>query len=244
MKRLMAASALALAVSLGAPAYADQFVQNGDFTNLTNGVGQLGFNTNAVGWFVQPVSPGGPTYEFVMANGTAGSNGQFGNVSLWTLSNGGSNTWTGLAAGPGNFVALDGAFQNGSLNQTINGLTPGQSYHLTFNYAFSQQFGFDGDTNQDLMVSLGGFSATPASITLASHTFNGWNSASYDITATAATETLSFLSHASPQLPPFALVSNVSLTGGAPEPAAWALMLLGFGGLGLAARLRSRRVAA
>ena len=32
--------------------------------------------------------------------------------------------------------------------QTINGLTPGKAYDLNFGYAYAQQAGYDGDTNQ------------------------------------------------------------------------------------------------
>ena len=47
-----------------------------------------------------------------------------------------------------------------------------------------------------------------------------------------------FPAYGNVQLPPFALLSNVSLTGPVPEPATWAPMLLGFGGLGAKARRR------
>jgi len=240
MRKIIATAAFAAAVCAAASAGATEFVTNGTFTSLTGGVGQLGFNTNATGWSVP--APNG-SYEFVMTNGTAGSNGEYGNVSLWTAANGGANTWDGLAGGPGNFVALDGAFQDGALSQTINGLVVGQTYHLSFDYAFSQQFGFSGDTTQNLMVSLGGFSDTSPNYVIPNHSFQPWATYNKDIVATATSETLSFFSTASPQLPPFALVSNVSLTGGVPEPATWAIMLLGFGGLGAAIRMRKRRLA-
>ena len=40
--------------------------------------------------------------------------------------------------------------------------------------------------------------------------------------------------------PPFALIDSVALNG-VPEPSTWAMMLLGFAGLGLAAYLRSAK---
>jgi hypothetical protein len=40
--------------------------------------------------------------------------------------------------------------------------------------------------------------------------------------------------------PPFSLLDSVSLTTGVPEPSTWAMMILGFVGLGYAS-LRSRR---
>ena len=240
MKKFIAAAAVALVMSVGASAQAGEFVTNGNFTNLTNGIGQLGFNTNAVGW--SSAAPDG-SYNFVFDNGNSSPLSQFGPLSLWTQANGGANGWDGDSPGPGNFVAIDGAFHSGPLTQTINGLTIGQSYHLSFNYAFAQQFAFDGATTQNLSVSFGGFSATSPDLVLPNHAFSGWGVANFDIIATATSQVLSFSSLASPQLPPFALVSSVSLTGGVPEPGTWAIMLLGFASLGVAARVR-RRIAA
>jgi hypothetical protein len=44
--------------------------------------------------------------------------------------------------------------------------------------------------------------------------------------------------------PPFALLDGVSVTptGGVPEPAAWAMMRLGLGGLGGALRMRRKQL--
>ena len=71
--------------------------------------------------------------------------------------------------------------------------------------------------------------------------------ASFDFTATSASELLSFVSVGTPQgTPQVALLDDVSLTGGvpgAPEPATWAMMGLGFAGLGFAAMRRSRKTA-
>jgi hypothetical protein len=239
MKKIIAAVAFAAAISAGAAASANQLVTNGDFTSLTNGLGQIDFSTQATGW--SSSSPSN-SYNFVMADGTAGSNGQFGNVSLWTQANGGANTWNGLSALGGNFVALDGDFQTGALTQQITGLVVGQTYNLSFDFAFGQQFQFNGPTIQSLNVTLGpDFSQNSGAINVDSHTFTGWQAGGGSFKATQTSETLTFLAAANIQLPPFALVSNVSLTGGVPEPAAWAMMLMGFGGLGAMARLRARR---
>jgi len=239
MRKVIVAAAASLCLSLGASAQAAEFVTNGNFTNLTSGLGQLGFNTDAVGW--TSAAPDA-SYNFVFDNGNTPVGGQFGAVTLWTQANGGASAWDGANLGPGNFVAIDGAFHSGPITQNITGLTIGETYHLTFNYAFAQQFAFDGATTQNLTVSLGGFSATTSDIVLPNHDFSGWSTASFDIVATATEQLLSFSSLASPQLPPFALVSNVSLTngGGVPEPGTWAIMLLGFAGLGAAARMRRR----
>lgn len=61
------------------------------------------------------------------------------------------------------------------------------------------------------------------------------------MTADSTSDTLSFLAIGNLPVPPFALVSNVSLTDAVPEPSTWAMMLLGLGAVGLAARQRRRR---
>ena len=68
--------------------------------------------------------------------------------------------------------------------------------------------------------------------------FSGWMTAAGYVTPDSTSDTLSFLAYGNLPVPPFALVSDVSLTGGVPEPATWALMGLGFAGLGFAAYRR------
>jgi PEP-CTERM motif len=79
---------------------------------------------------------------------------------------------------------------------------------------------------------------------LTSHNFSGWSQVSDVFTATSTSEVLSFLAAGNRPVPPFAMISDVSLLSGVPEPATWGLMLLGFGGLGGAAYVRRRRAAA
>ncbi|WP_394763868.1 PEPxxWA-CTERM sorting domain-containing protein [Phenylobacterium sp.] len=241
MKKIIATTALVAVLTVGASAQAAEFVTNGKFTTLSNGVGQLGTsgNTTATGWSVN--NGANASYEFIMTSATAGATGQFGSVKLWDQANGGANGWDGLAAHGGNFAALDGAYQDSPLSQVITGLVVGKTYALSYDYAFAQQTGFDGATTQNLKVSLGNFNSTTPNLVLANHGFSGWTTATFNIVATAATETLSFYSVATPQQPPFALVGSVSLKGAVPEPATWAMMLVGFGGLG--AMIRKRRAA-
>jgi hypothetical protein len=59
-------------------------------------------------------------------------------------------------------------------------------------------------------------------------------------TATDTKQTLNFMSLGTPNgLPPMAALDGVSLTA-VPEPATWAMMLIGFGGLGAMIRRRNR----
>ena len=71
--------------------------------------------------------------------------------------------------------------------------------------------------------------------------FSGWLHATFNYKATSSQEILSFLSRGTPTgLPPIALLDGVSLydTGATPEPATWAMMILGMAGIGAALRRR------
>jgi hypothetical protein len=222
-----AASAIAVAPA----AHAVNLVVNGDFTQLSNGDGQFDTNTVVAGW------SGNGGYNFVFTTADVASPGQFGGLSLWDKANGGSNTWTGKAPVPGNFAAMDGDFQTGPITQTVTGLEVGKTYDLSFHYAFGQQYTFNGATIQSLDASIGGTTWNSGDTNVASHGFTGWQSASVPFTATATSETLSFLAHGNLPVPPFAMLSDVSVPA-VPEPAAWAMMLIGVAGMGAIARRR------
>lgn len=177
-------------------------------------------------------------------------------AGFWSEANGGSGEFTASPAG-GNFIALDAAFiltQNWNpwpdgygtenltqpLEQTIHGLVIGEEYELTFWWAAAQQYGFDGDTTEFLTVTFGEESYVTETIYLEEHTFSGWMQETVRFTATAASQTLSFLAGGGPDgLPPFALLDGVSMQA-VPEPGSAALLALGVSGFLL---LRSRRSA-
>jgi hypothetical protein len=154
-----------------------------------------------------------------------------------------------LSPDGGAFVGLDGdpGF-SGPLQQTITGLTPGQTYQLSFYWAGAELTDRTGYQTIQLTGSFGSStfstpvypnsnpSGTPGS-------FSGWMLETFDFTVPAGTtsEVLSFLAVGTPDanLPPFALLDGVSLTA-VPEPSTWAMMLAGFSGLGYAAYRRRR----
>ncbi len=223
---------LASAALLASPALANSFT-NGGFETLTNGTGQLGYNTDATGWTTTG-------YNFVFAAGTGdttGASGQYGGLSLWGPHNGSANGFTASSPQGGNFVGADGDYNVGPISQVITGLKVGHTYTIGYDYAFAQQSGFDGPTVQHWTSSFGGTSVTTADYDLPNHGFSGWMHTSYTAVATSSTETLSFLAYGNLPIPPFALLDGASVSG-EPEPASWALLIVGFGLVGAAARRR------
>jgi hypothetical protein len=143
---------------------------------------------------------------------------------------------------------MDGAYFSGPLEQTIDGLIANQNYTLSFDYAFAQQQGFSGATIQSLDAQIGngfvGFTRTnTGDVNVADHGFSGWQTLKLNFTAEDTTEVLSFFAHGNLPVPPFALVSNVSIVA-TPEPGVWAMMIVGMGAMGVTLRRRKTALAA
>ncbi|WP_293898736.1 PEPxxWA-CTERM sorting domain-containing protein [Phenylobacterium sp.] len=153
------------------------------------------------------------------------------------------DTFNALSPNGGNFVALDGDTDySGQVTQTIGGLTIGKSYDLTFDWAAGQLRNRAGDTTEKLAVTFGGQTFETETLAVPSGQFSGWKKGHFSFIATSASQALTFLSKGTPNgQPPIAALDGVSLTGSVPEPATWAMMLLGLGGAG--AMLRRRRAA-
>lgn len=241
MSRLIVLLAGAALAATAVPAAAVNLIVNGGFETTTTGPGQFDYQTVALGW----TSTG---YNFIFGPGTGdttGSNGVYGNLSLWGTNNGGTDVFVDSPTG-GNFVAADGAFGVAPVEQTLTGLIVGRQYAVEFDWAAAQQFSFNGDTTEKWIVSLGSQSISTATYANPNHGFSGWMHEKIVFTAQNTSDVLSFLAVGTPDgLPPFSLLDGVSANAVAvPEAATWAMMIAGFGLVGFAARRRRATVVA
>jgi hypothetical protein len=250
-KSLGAGAALWLLLT-SSPALAD-LAMNGDFAGATNGNGQLNFNTVVPDW----TTPGWPgSYFFVWnadpgtTSGTTADNGgapgifndpATNPVQLWGPGTGSNNQLT-LSPDGGAFIGSSPAFHNGPISQTITGLTKGLPTIVSFDYAGAQQFGFTGSSGAGWAVSLGsGAPQDTAILSVGSEGFSGWHTASFTFTPTSSSETLSFLSIGQKtDVESFALLDSVKVDP-IPELSTWAMMALGFAGLGYVGFRSNRR---
>ncbi len=234
-----------LAVTPAAKA-APNLLVNGDFETFSSPVAAqvqspndptgslLGSTTGGVysGW----VNAG---YTFLFTPGSADTTGslstEYGNtLNLWGPGVGGGGVKNGLTATSptgGNYIGSDGAYQQGAISQTVNGLGVGQAYKLTFWWAAGQQQSFTGATTEAWGVTFGGQTFNTAVVNNPSQGFTPWMQQTFTFVATSATQTLSFLAMGTPTgTPPFSLLDGVVLVA-APEPATWAVLLMALGGL-------------
>lgn len=245
--RTLLASAVALAA--GQALAAPNLVTNGNFE--ATGVGQIDSVISGTGWTNSTVFNGFnnvSAFNFIVDttadDALSGTSGGFPSENSGTLhtnifvhgpGNGTNNGFTGSSNG-GKFLGGDGGYATGPVSQTINGLTVGHDYTLSFEWAgtqFTDQsgaywVGWDGTFGSDT------FSVGGPGTSVASHGFKPWESASFTFTATSASQVLSFLATGPSGLPPFSLLDGVSLVDvtivpppPVPEPESIALMLAG-----------------
>lgn len=256
-KRLLTILAAASAIALtAAGAHAGNLVTNGGFEQFTpdsNGYASFeidpDFNPGGgalTGWTTTNVGVNGafnilfnPTTATTLEPDTRFTPPRSGDIQhLWTLP-------ANADPNGGYFVALDGDTQyNGTLSQTINGLTVGQTYALTFSWAAAQLADRTGATTEQLQIQFGDQSAATGVVSNASMSATNWVTQTFTFKADSTSAVLSFLSVGSPNgLPPVALLDGVSVAA-VPEPSTWALITLAMGGLGAAARgARRQRLA-
>jgi hypothetical protein len=246
--KMKIAAAIAFAAFAFGQARATQInlVTNGNFDQssyTTNNQFGTGFGGQGVtGW------TGGNGYQLYFFNGTASvnsANSQYDNgyntgaEKFYTM----PNSPTG---GTGNFVALDGDQTNGiegSISQSISGLTIGQTYSLSFDWATGQLQSRTGATTNSIQVTFGNQTFTTPVISTPSQGSTAWLQQTVLFTATSTSQVLSFLSMGTPTgLPPMVALDGVSLVA-APEPASLAVMGSGLALLAYFQRRRQRRAA-
>jgi hypothetical protein len=238
-------SAVSLA-SVAATAHATNLVTNGDFEQLqvagvSSEFGDRYSSQQVTGWTTSG-------YNYVFVPGTAdraGAVGEYGHLMLWGPNDGAANGLPETSPTGGNFIAMDGAYNVNAVSQMISGLTPGQAATVSFFWGGAQQFAYDGNTSEQLAVSLGGDTQYTAVLDNMNHGFTGWQQESMTFVPTSSSEMLSFLSVGTPAgEPPFALLDGVSVSD-TPEPASWSLLVGSFAGFGIfAARRRALAKAA
>ncbi len=218
----------------GPNAAASGFVQNGGFESTT-----LTAPGNPAGVIAPWTSS---SFDYLWFPGTADVSPSFNYGALWGPGNGAANGLPATSPAGGNFLEQD-PYYNTPLTQTITGLTPNARYKLSFYWAAATWTGaLLAPTTRDWQVSLGTETYSTASVTVPAQGFSGWMLQTFTYTPANATEVLSFLSQGVGD-PPVALLDGVSLEA-VPEPASWALMIIGVAGLGAAARSRRRAGAA
>jgi hypothetical protein len=243
-------------------ARAIEFVTNGGFSqnNVTSTSAYLGNINNDVtvtGWTFGAFRGNGPNngdngYNFLVKDGlvsdgmAAQGNGQYGNTTLYSDPGQVVNS----ADGSGWYIAADGWFGNSSISQNLTGLTVGDTYTLNFSQAYGQQFGFVGDETMFWKVGFGSSTQNSTTMNITSgQSVSGWNSQTMSFVADDTTQLLSFLASGTRDVPPFALLSGVSVQGNntaaVPEPEDYigTLMGMGFVGTLVKSRLAKKKLA-
>jgi choice-of-anchor C domain-containing protein len=159
----------------------------------------------------------------------------------WSIGGGGIDYIGSYWAPAGGTHSIDlNALTAGSIFQTISTVV-GQAYEVSFDLA--------GNPDSAPVVKLAIADATglPGAAYLfdttgKTKTNMGWTQLTYDFTADSTSTTLTFSNSNQTgfKTPYGAALDNISISA-VPEPATWAVMLIGFGGLGAAMRSRRSR---
>jgi len=266
MIRVAVVGSLCVALALGTPTFvcAAEMVVNGNFSysgpTTDRGLGSYARMPNLNGWSLGQYGNGNASYLSIY-EGQDYTPGPIWNWGNTPTGSGGNYTGGWLPGYTGNILSIDGdsAYQTNA-RQTVTGLTIGESYTLSFDYAFGQQTGSPGvNTGIRGIVNWGGsfggswsdghfsggtfYRTDPGEVT-ASLAFDGWHTFTTTLVATATSELLGFSATGQGE-PPVMLLANVSLQSQdppppdpVPEPSGFALGAIA---LGCCAAYRARR---
>jgi choice-of-anchor C domain-containing protein len=123
----------------------------------------------------------------------------------------------------------------GAISQALNGLVVGGLYHVNFALAGNPD---GGASTKVAVASDGGSQSSVFFFPQAGNTKTnmGWTNQTFDFVATAANANLTFSATQFDAFGP--ALDNVSISGPVPEPASWAMMIVGLGGIGAMVRRR------
>lgn len=203
---------LALAAAIASSATPASAVTN----LITNGSFELGTNPGA---------------SFIQVNGPNSST-----VTNWAVSSGSQFKYTGtLYDASAGLRSIDLSGTGGTLFQSVSGLSIGAKYTVSFD--LSNRPG----ASVPAIVSVGGNGLTPATFTFGGNPVTasnmGWERYGYTFMATQALHRISFTNANLPANRPYGpVIDNVIMTATIPEPQTWALLVVGFGLVGFAAR--------
>jgi hypothetical protein len=226
-------SKIAILAGLVAAAFASE---NAQANLITNGSFA---STTANPWSDNTGGQGG---DVVGPSTTAINGWNIANDSLIWINTTTPPGFGGLTNSPGNastfFLDLTGTHDDGvfaGVTQTV-ATTPGATYSLTFDLGSATQWGIpDGIT-----ASAAGTSHTFTS-TDALATTDTWESETFNFTASGTSTLISLMGASGEQ---YVGLDNVDLeqtsVGAVPEPSTWAMMILGFCGVGFMAYRRKQ----
>lgn len=190
----------------------------------TAGLAHAGVNLISDGDFSAPSQGGGYTIYSPGIDGWLNDNGdgiEVGGSGLYGLAC--------ISSGCQNLEVNANTFDTDS--QTVSGLTVGKAYDLFFDYGGRTSGGPDL-----LNVSFGG-----VQLTQDSGSIGRWTPNFFAVTATSTSEVLQFASVPDGGAPSYGNeITNVVLSA-APEPASWAMVLLGVGMVGGGLRMARRK---
>jgi hypothetical protein len=222
------ATAALITFELTTAAHAN-LVTNGDFDNI----GSVWVNNTGLG------------SDDIQAGGAAPPGWTVVNNNEFWFSS--SNSYSGLTSSPGNgsMYAIDLTGQAntlpfGGLEQTIATVV-GVKYQLTFALGASTVWNSAANAGSALTASATGTSLLASQLfSLTPTSDNSWATETLLFTADSTSTVIEFLGDSTNSNAKYIGLDDVSVNAAVPEPSTWAMMIIGFLGLGLVAH-RHRR---